>query len=74
MWRWFQKTADRLQAMDWSPEMKETIAKIDKVIPKIIKDSLFKYITITYQKTSRDIAERVLKDISKSLEEIVNGK
>ena len=73
-WNWFQRSADRINKLDWSPSMKVKIQKINDRIPAAITEAIFKYIETTYKVTSRKLAEKALRNITNTLKEIIDEK
>ena len=69
-WQIFQKMSNYIETWDFSPEMKEIVAKLDKALPDVIKKALIGYIKTQYDK-SEDIAMESLKRIRDSFNEIL---
>ena len=70
MWKWFQKAYDKIDAMQWSPEMANTVQKINDAMPEVISKALIGYIKTQYEK-SEDIAMQSLRAIKSQLSKIV---
>ena len=70
MWKWFQKSADKIQSWQWSPEMANTVQKINDAMPEVISKALIGYIKTQYEK-SEDIAMQSLRAIKSQLSNIV---
>ena len=70
-WNWFQTTYDKLDEMNWSPEMKEKIDRLDKMIPKVISKALIGYIESQYGK-SEEYAKRTLDGLVGKINEAIN--
>ena len=67
---WFQKSYDDFKNMDWSPEMANTVQKINDAMPEVISKALIGYIKTQYEK-SEDIAMQSLRAIKSQLSNIV---
>ena len=70
IWQWFQKTYDRIQGWDWSPEMKETIQVLNDKLPPMIAKALLKYIAEFYA-SSESVAKVSLRSIRSILDEAI---
>ena len=69
-WNWFQRTADKIDAWEYSPEMKVTIQKINDMMPVVIREALLAYIKDQYSK-SEATAIGALNDVKAKLNEII---
>ncbi len=70
MWKWFQKTYNKIDNMKWSPKMAVTIQKINDQIPKTIRVAILNYIKTKYE-VSEELAIESLKDLKKKLDSII---
>ena len=67
---WFQKTADDIDDVEWSPKMKVTIQKINDMMPVVLREALLTYIKDQYSK-SEATAIGALNDVKAKLNEII---
>jgi len=69
-WQWFQRSADKIQGMKWSPENAVIIQKLNDEIPVVLRKALFAYIKMQYAK-SEQIAMASLEALKVKLNEIL---
>ena len=69
-WNWFQKTYDKIEDWEYSPEMKVTIQKINDMMPEVLRNALLAYIKDQYSK-SEATAIGALNDVKAKLNEII---
>ena len=69
-WNWFQRTADKIEDWEYSPEMKVTIQKINDMMPEVLRNALLAYIKDQYSK-SEATAIGALNDVKAKLNEII---
>ena len=69
-WNWFQKTYDKIDAWEYSPEMKVTIQKINDMMPEVLRNALLAYIKDEYAK-SEATARGALESVKAKLNEIL---
>lgn len=67
-WQIFQKWYDKIDAWDWTPEMKVTIQKLNDKLPSAIADAILGYIKSQYAH-SEDMARMALKGLSEKIDE-----
>ena len=69
-WNWFQKSADKINGMEWSPENAVVIQALNDQIPVVLRKALFAYIKMQYAK-SEQIAMASLEALKVKLNEIL---
>ena len=69
-WNIFQKSADKINGMEWSPENKVIIQKLNDSIPPMLKKALFAYIKTQYEK-SEQMAMVSLQALKAKLNEVL---
>jgi len=69
-WNWFQKSADKINGMEWSPENAVVIQALNDQIPVVLRKALFAYIKTQYVK-SEQIAMASLEQLKVKLNEII---
>ena len=69
-WNWFQRSADKIQGMKWSPENAVVIQALNDQIPVVLRKALFAYIKVQYNK-SEQIAMASLEQLRIKLNEII---
>lgn len=74
MWRWFQKTYDKIDSWDFPEEWKPAIQQLNDMIPKVVADSLLAYIKDNYKEANYKAKDKVreIGDILKSVADKMN--
>ena len=69
-WNWFQKSADKINGMEWSRENAVVIQALNDQIPVVLRKALFAYIKDEYAK-SEATAIGALADVKAKLNEVL---
>ena len=69
-WNWFQRSANKIKGMEWSPENAVVIQALNDQIPVVLRKALFAYIKTQYVK-SEQIAMASLEALKVKLNEII---
>lgn len=66
---WFQPAYDSIEDWDWSPEMKKRIAKLNSLIPKVVRESIKVYLKDIY-KYGDEYAQKELNKLKDKISQI----
>ncbi len=63
IWRWFQKTADRINALEFSDDTKKVLENLSEVVPKYLTNDLLKLCKGLVKEYGKDYADEKTKEI-----------
>ena len=71
IWHWFQRTADKIQAMELPPDIKEFLQKMNDALPDKLSKGLIGFITKLYKRQGKEVAVGFLEKLTSSMKKIL---